>query len=80
MLDRFWDVLGYVFALDKEAFRIATTIPARQELALLLVLLAGLSQGAGQRIILFVNQVRPARFAISLGATHQPSGRPRPRY
>ncbi|TVQ08027.1 MAG: CAAX protease [Leptolyngbya sp. DLM2.Bin27] len=66
MLDRFWDVLGYVFALNEEAFRIATTIPRGQGLALLLVLLAGLSQGIGQSIILFVNQVRPARFALSL--------------
>ncbi|MBE9114096.1 CAAX protease, partial [Nodosilinea sp. LEGE 07298] len=67
MLDRFWEVLGYVFALNEEAFRIATTIPGGQGLALLLVLLAGLSQGIGQSIILFINQVRPARFVLSLG-------------
>ncbi|HSM82303.1 MAG TPA: CAAX protease [Nodosilinea sp.] len=66
MLDRFWEVLGYVFALNGEAFRIATTVPAGMGLALLVVLLAGLSQGVGQSIILFVNQVRPARFLISL--------------
>ncbi|MFQ4137347.1 CAAX protease [Nodosilinea sp. PGN35] len=66
MLDRFWEVLGYVFALNEEAFRIATTIPRGQGLALLLVLLAGLSQGIGQSIILFINQVRPARFVLSL--------------
>lgn len=67
MLDRFWEVLGYVFALNAEAFRIAITVPAGKSLALVVVLLAGLSQGIGQSIILFVNQVRPARFAISLG-------------
>lgn len=67
MLDRFWEVLGYVFALNAEAFRIAITVPAGRSLALVVVLLAGLSQGIGQSIILFVNQVRPARFAISLG-------------
>ncbi|WP_035991407.1 CAAX amino protease [Leptolyngbya sp. KIOST-1] len=66
MLDRFWEVLGYVFALNAEAFRIATTLPRGQGLALLVVLLAGLSQGIGQSIILFINQVRPARFALSL--------------
>ncbi|WOD40199.1 CAAX protease [Nodosilinea sp. E11] len=66
MLDRFWEVLGYVFALNDEAFRIATTLPAGRRLALLVVLLAGLSQGIGQSIILFVNQVRPARFGLSL--------------
>lgn len=67
MLDRFWEVLGYVFALNSEAFRIATTVPAGQGLALLVVVLAGLSQGIGQSIILFINQVKPARFVISLG-------------
>jgi predicted Abi (CAAX) family protease len=66
MLDRFWEVLGYVFALNGEAFRIATTLPAGQAGALLVVVLAGLSQGIGQSIILFINQVKPARFVISL--------------
>ncbi len=66
MLDRFWEVLGYVFALNDEAFRIAITVPAGQQLALLVVLLAGLSQGIGQSIILFVNQVKPGRFIFSL--------------
>ncbi|PZV03168.1 MAG: CAAX protease [Leptolyngbya sp.] len=66
MLDRFWEVLGYVFALNAEAFRIAITVPAGRNLALVVVLLAGLSQGIGQSIILFVNQVRPARFVLSL--------------
>ncbi|MBE9137144.1 CAAX protease [Nodosilinea sp. LEGE 07088] len=66
MLDRFWEVLGYVFALNGEAFRIATTVPAGQGLAMLVVLLAGLSQGIGQGIVLFVNQVKPARFVFSL--------------
>ena len=66
MLDRFWEVLGYVFALNAEAFRIATTVPTGLQLALVVVLLAGLSQGIGQGIVLFLNQVKPIRFAISL--------------
>ncbi|MGF1568019.1 MAG: CAAX protease [Nodosilinea sp.] len=66
MLDRFWEVIGYVFALNAEAFRIAITVPAGFRLALLVVLLAGLSQGIGQSIILFINQVKPARFIFSL--------------
>lgn len=66
MLDRFWEVIGYVLALNSEAFRIATTIPQGPAFALALVLLAGLSQGIGQSIILFLNQVKPARFAVSL--------------
>ena len=66
MLDRFWEVLGYVFALNAEAFRIATTVTAGLQLALVVVVLAGLSQGIGQGIVLFLNQVKPIRFAISL--------------
>ncbi len=66
MLDRFWEVLGYVFALNAEAFRIATTVPQGFKLALLVVLLAGFSQEVGQSIILFLNQVKPVRFIFSL--------------
>jgi len=66
MLDRIWEVLGYIFALNGEAFRIATTVPNGLTLALIIVLLAGISQGIGQSVVLFLNQVRPSRFAISL--------------
>lgn len=66
MGDQLWQLLGYVFALNSEAFRAATSLPCGDRLALWLVLLAGLSQGIGQSIILFVNQVKPARFALSL--------------
>lgn len=66
MLDRFWEVLGYVFALNVEAFRIAITAPEGLKLALVVVLLAGLSQEIGQSVILFLNQVKPVRFVFSL--------------
>ncbi|MBU6230967.1 MAG: hypothetical protein KGQ93_14990 [Cyanobacteria bacterium REEB459] len=66
MDDQLWPLLGYVFALDSAAFRVATSLPHSGRLALWLVLLAGLSQGIGQSIILFINQVKPARFALSL--------------
>jgi predicted Abi (CAAX) family protease len=66
MLDRFWEVLGYVFALNAEAFRIATTLPVGLKLSLVVVLLAGLSQEIGQSVILFLNQVKPIRFVFSL--------------
>ena len=66
MLDRFWEVLGYVFALNAEAFRIAITVPQGFKLALVVVLLAGFSQEIGQSIILFLNQVKPIRFVFSL--------------
>jgi predicted Abi (CAAX) family protease len=66
MLDRVWEVLGYIFALNAEAFRFATTVPAGMQFALVIALLAGLSQGIGQGIILFMNQVKPIRFVFSL--------------
>ena len=66
MGDQLWQLLGYVFALNSKAFTAATSLPHSDRLALALVLLAGLSQGIGQSIILFVNQVKPARFALSL--------------
>ncbi|HIK43852.1 MAG TPA: CAAX protease [Leptolyngbyaceae cyanobacterium M65_K2018_010] len=66
MLNRFWEAIGYVFALNGEAFRIAATWPEALKVALLVVLLAGLSQGIGQSIILFLNQVKPVRFVLSL--------------
>jgi predicted Abi (CAAX) family protease len=66
MLDRFWELIGYVFALNDEAFRVAVSLPGGTRLALLVVLVSGLSQGIGQSIMLFINRVRPTRFAISL--------------
>lgn len=66
MLDRFWELIGYVFALNDEAFRVAVSLPSGTRLALLVVLVSGLSQEIGQSIVLFINRVRPARFAISL--------------
>ncbi len=66
MLEQFWEAIGYVFALNGEAFRIAITLPEGIRLALLIVLLAGLSRSIGQCVILFFNQVKPLRFFISL--------------
>ena len=53
MLDRFWEVIGYVLALNTEAFRIAAGLPQGEQIALFIVLLAGLSLGIGQSVILF---------------------------
>ena len=66
MIDRFWYVIGYVFALNSEAFRVAATLPQGVQLALLIVLFAGLSRSIGQCAILFFNQVKPLRFFLSL--------------
>lgn len=66
MLERFWEVVGYVCALNGEAFRIASGLPQGVKLALFIVLLAGLSRSIGQCVILFLNQVKPLRFVVSL--------------
>ncbi len=65
-LDRFWDALGWILSLNGEAFRVATTLPRIGALAVLIVVLAGLSQTIGQSVILFINQVKPRRFVLSL--------------
>ncbi|MBF2001009.1 MAG: CAAX protease [Synechococcales cyanobacterium M58_A2018_015] len=61
-----YDLLGGAFALQTEAFRQIARLPHGLELALLVVLLAGLSLSIGQMIILFINRVKPARFIFSL--------------
>lgn len=58
--------LGFsALALDPGAFRTAATAAGR-DLALLLAFLAGLSQAAGQGLVLFLNRVPMGRFALSL--------------
>jgi hypothetical protein len=58
--------LGFsALAFDPAAFRAAAT-PAGRDLALLLAFLAGVSQAAGHGLVLFLNRVPLARFALSL--------------
>jgi len=60
------ELIGGAFSLQFDAFRRIVTLPGGLWLALLIVLLAGLSLGVGQSIILFVNRVKPSRFVFSL--------------
>jgi predicted Abi (CAAX) family protease len=57
-----WDVL----LLKGDTLRAINEIPASITIALIIVLVAGLSQEIGQCIILFVNRVQPIRFIFSL--------------
>lgn len=66
VLDRVWELLGWIFVLNGEAFQTAATLPGGMTLALCVVLLAGLSLTVGQSIILFINQVKPIRFIFTL--------------
>ena len=65
-LSLFWQLVGWVFALNTEAFRIVSRVPQGLTIGLLIVLFAGLSQAIAQSIILFINQVKPIRFVFSL--------------
>ncbi|MBL1178358.1 CAAX protease [Pantanalinema sp. GBBB05] len=65
-LAHFWEILGYVFALNSEAFRVIIREPSGLTLAITVIFLAGLSQAIAQSIILFINRVKPARFVLSV--------------
>ncbi|ERT06889.1 putative membrane protein [Lyngbya aestuarii BL J] len=58
--------MGWVFALNAEAFRVVSRVPQGLIISILIVLFAGLSQAIAQSIILFINKVQPLRFVFSL--------------
>jgi predicted Abi (CAAX) family protease len=66
VMDRAWEILGRVLILDGDAFLPATMLSRGLMLAVIVVLLAGLSLAVGQSIILFINRVQPIRFIFSL--------------
>jgi hypothetical protein len=65
-LAQFWQLIWGALALKSEAFEQIITLDDGVFLALLIVLLAGLSRGIGQGIVLFVNRVQPLRYFLSL--------------
>jgi predicted Abi (CAAX) family protease len=65
-LNRVWDLLGRVLALNSDTFELINTLPHGSIVALLVVLAAGLSQAFAQVIILFINRVKLVRFVFSL--------------
>ena len=65
-LDRFWTLVSGVLLLDSETFRSIHSLPLAAIASIIVVLLAGLSQTFGQSVMLFVNQVRPLRFILSV--------------
>jgi predicted Abi (CAAX) family protease len=66
MLEHLGDLIGGAFSLSQEAFQRIINLPEGQTTSLLIVLIAGLSLGVGQGIILFINRVQPVRFVFSL--------------
>jgi hypothetical protein len=63
------DALGLGFealGFEAAAFRRVATDPGARDLALIAVYLAGVSQGVGHGVVLFLNRVPPGRFVLSL--------------
>lgn len=72
-LPGFAEMLRRALALDASVFRLLAEDRHGLGLALLVVALAGLSEGIGQSIVLFLNRITPRRFLLSLllsAATH----------
>lgn len=63
-----WHVFKQGLALDLDLWRDLLADPGlvRFRLAVLIVVIAGLSEAVAQSTVLFMNQVRPRRFVISL--------------
>ncbi|NMF85193.1 YIP1 family protein [Nodosilinea sp. P-1105] len=66
-LDQFWPLVRGATALNPDAFRTIEDHGGGTLLAITVMLLAGFSQSLGQGIVLFLNQVKPIRFVLSLG-------------
>jgi predicted Abi (CAAX) family protease len=62
----FWELASGAMRLDAEAYLHIHQLSFGLTIALLIVLIAGISQTLGQCIVLFVNRVRPVRFLYSL--------------
>jgi predicted Abi (CAAX) family protease len=66
LLNQLGNLISGSFTLSQEAFRLIFRLIEGQTIALVVVLLAGLSLAIGQSIILFINRVQPIRFIFSL--------------
>lgn len=55
--------------LSMERLAVVPALPDASSAALLIVLLAGISEAAGESVVLFVNRVRPRRFFVSLAVS-----------
>ena len=69
----FFELIGYVWhgismalRLDPHVFEVVDQYPQSTWVILVIALLGGASLLIGQSVILFVNRVKPGRFAISL--------------
>ena len=61
-----WSLISGAIALDSETFQRLQNEPHSLLAALTIVFIAGFSQSLSQIVVLFINQVRPIRFVLSL--------------
>ncbi|NEP39101.1 MAG: peptidase, partial [Okeania sp. SIO2H7] len=64
-LDHFWQLLWGGLSLNPQGFYNINILPQGAIAALIVVLIAGLSQAIGQSLVLFINKVKPIRFILS---------------
>lgn len=65
-LQQLGEFIWGAITLNPDTFQALESAPNADRITITILLLAGLSQAIGQSIILFVNQVKPLRFALSL--------------
>ena len=65
-INRFWSLVSGVLLLRTQTFELVNNLPLGLIASILVVLLAGLSQTLGQSVMLFINQVKPIRFLLSV--------------
>ena len=65
-LTHLWSLVQGVLALNTDALQSIHTRPHSLLAALSVVFIAGLAQSLSQFVVLFINQVRPLRFVLSL--------------
>ncbi len=66
-LNQFCDLVWGALTLNSDVFNWINSLPQGNQVALIIVLIAGLAQAIGQCIVLFLNRVKPFRFFLSLG-------------
>jgi len=62
-----WDLVFGAIALKPQAYRSMEHMPNGNQIAVWIVFFAGLSEAIAQGIVLFLNQVKPFRFIVSIG-------------
>lgn len=66
LVGAFQEAAQAAFTLSVDRLAAVPDLPRSGVAALAIVLLAGLSEAAGESVVLFVNRVRPSRFMLSL--------------